>query len=76
MVAMQNSMDIMSICIKNLEEMMKKATTVKTKYVGEEMDTGVRYVEKDTNRMMVIDYNGHTYIRTVTNSIKYSCFGI
>ena len=35
-----------------------------------------KFEKKQNNRMMVIDYNGHTYIRTVTNNIKYSCFGI
>ena len=53
-VAMKKAGDIQSICIKNMEEMMKKLT-INTKFVEEEIVIDVKYVEKDIKNMMVID---------------------
>ena len=53
-IAMKKAIDIQSICIKNVEEMMKKLT-INTKYVEEEIVIDVKYVEKDIENMMVID---------------------
>ena len=48
-IAMKKAMDIQSICIKNVEEMIKKLT-INTKYVEEEIFIDFKYIEKDIDK--------------------------
>ena len=53
-VAMKKAIDIQLICMKNMEEMIKKLT-INTKYVEEEIVIDIKYIEKDIDNMMIID---------------------
>ena len=54
MVETKKAVDIQSICMKNMEELMKNIP-INTKFVEEEIVVDVKYVEKDMKSMMVID---------------------